>query len=239
MLKLPGIPTDIGTQKILASYWTRVAFMEHAAIGAFARLTLELLSLGATPAILRKASSSIEEEIHHAEISFSLASHYSGESIGPWDYSWILSSWFRKVTKEVLAREGFIDGLIGEGIAAEMALWQSEKTSNTDLKNIFYIIYEDERKHALFWWEIVNWCFETANPDEYRKLEKTFLKILSEFDKKSKSSEEGYSSDNELTVDGLSEFGMIDKKSYLEIRKGIYTQSVSKLEELCKSHSFI
>ena len=238
MLYLPSMPTDSNTRSILAQYWYRVAFMEHASIGAFTRLILELLSLGAIPVILRTAASSVIDEIHHAEISFSLLSHYSGESIGPWEYPWIVWSWFRKVTKLNLAKEGFIDGLVGEGIAANIALWQSINTTDLALKNMFRIIYEDEIKHSIFWWEIVNWCFETSDSDEHKRLKKAFSKIFSELEIKYKNNEKIDVSDNELIVEGLSDYGMINKESYLRIRQDVYVESLLKLEELSIKYSF-
>lgn len=48
-MQLPLLPSDSHICNELADYWLHNARMEHAAIGAFARLELELLSVGAAP----------------------------------------------------------------------------------------------------------------------------------------------------------------------------------------------
>ena len=82
-ITLPSLPEDTVTRQKLGEYWLHNARMEHASIAAFARLSLELLSLGAPPDLLRQSASAQADEIHHAEICFSLASHYLGEGISP------------------------------------------------------------------------------------------------------------------------------------------------------------
>jgi hypothetical protein len=91
IMKLPPLPEDRIIREKLTEYWLQNARMEHAAIGAFARLSLELLSLGSPPTLLKDTTAAQTDEIHHAELCFTLASHYAGEAISPGTYPGIIS----------------------------------------------------------------------------------------------------------------------------------------------------
>ena len=62
---------------VLAEHWTQEAAFEHASIASFARLTLDLLSVGAPPDLLDAARATLDE-IEHARITFALATATAG-----------------------------------------------------------------------------------------------------------------------------------------------------------------
>src|SRR5205814_887725 len=67
----------------LGARYLEIALMEHASIAAFARFSLELLSLGAPSSLVERASTAMADEIRHARDAFALAGGYLGHPVGP------------------------------------------------------------------------------------------------------------------------------------------------------------
>jgi hypothetical protein len=57
--------------------------MEHASIAAFARFSLQLLSLGAPPDLVEASTRALADETAHTKLCFELASAYAGRALGP------------------------------------------------------------------------------------------------------------------------------------------------------------
>ncbi|HEU4537511.1 MAG TPA: hypothetical protein VFS00_25505, partial [Polyangiaceae bacterium] len=74
---------DAGLRAALAQHWLDVAALEHASVASFARFTLELLALGAPPALVAEAQRAGLDEVAHAEVAYALASAYAGRRFGP------------------------------------------------------------------------------------------------------------------------------------------------------------
>ena len=70
-------------RSILSKHFTEIALMEHASIAAFARFTLELLSLGAPAELVARAARAMVNETDHARACFALAARYRGAEVGP------------------------------------------------------------------------------------------------------------------------------------------------------------
>jgi len=56
--------------------------LEHASIAAFARFSLQLLSLGAPAGLIDDCTRALGDETAHARLCFQLASAYAGRAIG-------------------------------------------------------------------------------------------------------------------------------------------------------------
>src|SRR6185436_5474545 len=67
----------------LARAWSEIGLMEHASVAAFARFTLQLLSVGAPAALVEQSQQALADELLHTRLCFSLASAYAGEALGP------------------------------------------------------------------------------------------------------------------------------------------------------------
>lgn len=81
-LDVSGIPAS--EREAIARGWARAGLLEHASIAAFARFTLQLLALGAPPALVLDARAAIGDETEHARLCFTIASAYAGRPLGPW-----------------------------------------------------------------------------------------------------------------------------------------------------------
>src|SRR5262249_37463747 len=80
----PIVPTsNADDRQKLARAWADIALMEHASIAAFARFTLQLLSLGAPADLVSCSNSAQADETLHAELCFGIASAYAGHAVAP------------------------------------------------------------------------------------------------------------------------------------------------------------
>ena len=83
----------------LAESWTRIALMEHASIAAFARFTLQLMSLGAPAALVERATAAMADEIKHAKACFAVAgptrARHSARVAWPSSTAWTIRPWKR------------------------------------------------------------------------------------------------------------------------------------------------
>jgi hypothetical protein len=95
--------------------WSSDARMEHASIASFARATLELLAVGAPPALVSATQAASLDEVEHARLCFALASRYSGKELGPGPLAVVGP---RSADLVRLACDVFVEGCVGETIAA-------------------------------------------------------------------------------------------------------------------------
>ena len=141
----------------LAREWEADATLEHASIASFARLTLQLLALGAPPDLVALSQAASLDEIEHARSCFALASLYGGHAIGPdrLDVEGALSG---GSDLAVVASETVREGCIGETIAALLASEQLEYAGHPQVREVLARIASDEARHAELAWKIVRWA---------------------------------------------------------------------------------
>jgi len=106
----------------LAEQWRENGRTEHASVASFARLTLDLMALGAPPELVRAANEDALDEIRHTEACFALASAIDGKAESPGAFpqaqrAHTLSRWRRLALVE-LAVLSLIDGALHEGVEA-------------------------------------------------------------------------------------------------------------------------
>ncbi len=154
----------------LAEHWSESGLMEHASIAAFARFTLELLSLGAPAGLVEEAHSALGDEIAHTKLCFALASRYAGRALGPGPLP----------VHDALGHTSFLDTVrtaiteacIGETLAAIEAAEAAEHASDPNVKKALATIAHDEGKHAELGWKFLRWALERADaPTRARVLE--------------------------------------------------------------------
>lgn len=143
--------------------WRSSALKEHAAISSFARLSLELLVAGMPSHLVRQAIRAQEEELLHAQISFTLASSQTNNGSGSRllfpEHSLEVRRDF--VTMKTAAME---DGVMSEGHAAldlfssAAALFKDDATIH--LAKIVWAIALDEARHASLALQVVEWLDE-------------------------------------------------------------------------------
>ncbi len=149
------VPSDPRLRSALAEHFTELALMEHASIAAFARFTLQLLSLGAPADLIEGSNEALIDETRHARLGFALASAYAGESIGPGALGaeHALDDFGVEAVFEATLREG----CIGETRAALEATWAAERCADPVVREILEGISRDETRHAELAWRTVSW----------------------------------------------------------------------------------
>jgi hypothetical protein len=144
----------------LAQSWLADALMEHASVAAFARLSLQLLSLGAPAELVRDAQLASLDELVHADFCFEMASHHAGSQLrpGPLHVTGALDD----LSLSGLVQSNLLEGCIGETLAAEQLRRRAELVCDLKLKAALLEIAEDETRHAALAFRILAWCRDVA-----------------------------------------------------------------------------
>lgn len=144
-----------------AQHWLREAAAEHASVASFARFSLHLASLGAPPTLLEEAHAAAIDEIEHARVCYAIASAYGGEQKGPapLDLSGVRLG---TPTLAELAVETFIDGCVGETIAAAEAHEGAATETEHVVRRALSAIARDEEQHAELAWRTLAWALKTG-----------------------------------------------------------------------------
>ncbi|MFO0588968.1 MAG: ferritin-like domain-containing protein [Polyangiaceae bacterium] len=139
----------------LAAHFKAMAAMEHASIGSFARFALELLALGAPPALLTATQDAAADEILHARLAYSLATAYSGAPVGPGKLpvAGVAPATDPAEIVIALVREA----CVGETIAAAEALTLSSMVKDPALVSVYTRVSKDEARHAELGWRSLAW----------------------------------------------------------------------------------
>lgn len=148
-------------RRALADAWTRDALMEHASVASFAKFSLELMAVGAPPALIELAHRAALDEVDHARRSFALASAYLGEPLSPAAMpetrNLVLASDLPSVVRAV-----FAEGCVNETIAALAAAEQYAGATDPAVRAILAVIAEDEADHAELAWRTVRWALSVG-----------------------------------------------------------------------------
>jgi hypothetical protein len=166
---LPAMPLRDGHEEPpagLADQWRENGKTEHASVAAFARLTLDLMALGAPPALIAAANRDALDEIRHAELCFSLARALDGQAVSPAAFpqaqrvSALPRS--RKLALAKLAVDSLVDGALHEGVSARIIAKLAQRCGISAIREILKEIAADEGRHAAHGWAVVRWCLEAG-----------------------------------------------------------------------------
>jgi hypothetical protein len=154
---LPDLDALTATERLaLAAHWQAAALMEHASIAAFARFTLQLLALGAPAELLEQVTMAIQDEQRHATTCFALASAFAGAPTGPGPLP--ISGCLSAVDLESVTVTTFLEGCIGEMIAAVEARELALAAVDPVVRQTLARIAEDESHHAFLAWCFLRWA---------------------------------------------------------------------------------
>jgi hypothetical protein len=152
--------------------------MEHASIAAFARFTLELLSLGAPATLVESSHRALGDETEHARLAFALASAYRGKSIGPGPLN--IRGTLDAMHALEIVRCAFVEGCIGETIAAAEAAEALEHATDPAVRDVLTRIVGDERRHSELAWRFVAWALGCENHELRAAARETLTEALNE-----------------------------------------------------------
>jgi hypothetical protein len=160
---------DEATRSELAAYFARLGLMEHASVAAFARFTLELLSLGAPSELVLASQRALGDEIRHATTCFGLASAYAGRPLGPGALE--MAGSLDDSSFGGIVNRAIVEACIGETLAAVEALEGAHHASDPAVRRALAEIAEDEKRHAELGWRFLRWALERATAEERSRLE--------------------------------------------------------------------
>ena len=153
---------DEAARRSLAAQWRENGRTEHASVAAFAKLTLDLMALGAPPALIAGAQRDALDEIRHAELCFSLARALDGESESPAAFRAAERvgrlSPTRSLALAELAVDSLIDGALHEGVSARIIAKLARRCEVSTIQAMLKEIAADEGRHAAHGWDVVVWC---------------------------------------------------------------------------------
>jgi hypothetical protein len=160
----------------LRDAWTSFALAEHASIASFARATLDLLAVGAPASLVSAAQSAALDEVHHAQMCFTLASAYANAPVGPGPLP--LTTPPPNPSLSTIAAETVRDGCVNETLAALLASNRVARAKDPQVRSVLAIIAEDEMRHALLAWQTVRWALDIGGPEVRIAVEKAFAQAL-------------------------------------------------------------
>lgn len=163
----------------LGTAWEFTAKMEHASIAAFARFSLELLSLGAPSDLIMRTNAALVDETKHARVAFALASVYHGKRIGPGRLSMEgvmadgddITSFVRRVIRE---------GCVGETVAAVEAGEAGTRANDPVVRQTLEMIAADESEHAELAWRTVKWALHTFGANVRETIREEMARLADE-----------------------------------------------------------
>ena len=183
----------------LAEAWLADAKAEHASIASFARLTLQLLSLGAPPELLIATQRATEDEILHAQLCFALASRFAGRALGPSELPMVGA--VSDVSLAELAVAAVHEGCVGEATAAVLAGERLEQARDPQVRAALAKISADEARHAELAWRTVVWAIERGGQGVYAAVRAAFDEALAPY-RGHASVHDGEDVDDELLAHG-------------------------------------
>ncbi|MDP2342994.1 MAG: ferritin-like domain-containing protein [Deltaproteobacteria bacterium] len=137
-----------------SSPWAEQALAEHASIAAFARLTLELMAVGAPLPLIGRVQEATLDEIKHTEQCLQLAAA-AGDvvTIGP-----LPALAPRPGTRAEIARRTHDEAVVPE-TAAETLLRAQAASSDDDVTRAILLEQAvDEERHVQLAHDIIAWC---------------------------------------------------------------------------------
>jgi hypothetical protein len=154
---MQGKPRD--ERELAAQRWQDAAQHECESVPAFLRLAEELLFHDAPDELVARALDAAEDEIRHAALSAVLARALHPAALAP---RMPLPTPRVYVPGErglrQLATESVLDGLIGEGMAAERARLGAEKARDPRFASAQRRIHTDESRHAALGGDVARWA---------------------------------------------------------------------------------
>lgn len=163
------------TREALAAQWRENGRTEHASVAAFARLTLDLITLGAPPELVADANRDALDEIRHAELCFGLAWAIDGRVESPGAFPAAararMLSRSRTLALAELAVDSLVDGALHEGVSARIIAKLAKRCEAPAIQSILKEIAADEGRHARHGWDVVRWCLTEGGEPVARALE--------------------------------------------------------------------
>jgi hypothetical protein len=219
----------------LGQLWVEDALMEHAAIAAFERATLELMAMAAPPSLLAEVQVAAADEVEHATRCFGLAARFSGlqrepgplSSLEPRvqglaaagaDSPEVGEDWVR------LALDTFVEGCVGETIAALLARRGQRRCEDPATTAVLESIVDDEGRHAGLAWQTIRWILQASGSHREAVAEALEHQAEAMAAEARRACEELPAADPEAAL--LARYGRCDRRTELLARRDAWSELI-------------
>jgi len=167
-------PAATGIADALTDAWLADAAAEHASVAAFSRVVVELMAVGAPPALLEDTLRAAADEVRHAQACYGMASRFTSAIHGPGP---LPSATPRASTLVQVAVDAFLEGCVGETTAALVAERGAALAQDPHTQEVLAGIAKDEAEHAALAWRTVKWALESGGADVAGALRHAFADL--------------------------------------------------------------
>lgn len=137
----------------------RMARLEAASVGAFARLGADLADLGAPRLLLGAVARAQRDEARHARVVGDAARRRGAR------VERVLTRPRARASREEIASENAVEGCVGETLAALLLAWDRVRAEPADVRAVFAEIADDELFHARLSFTLQAWLVRGLAPD--------------------------------------------------------------------------
>lgn len=145
-----------------AAAWALAGSGEHASVAAFARLSLELMALGAPSSLLRDVHQAALEEVKHAEQCWELARLFGGAEVRPGPFPFHTSP-NTNIGLAELAAAAVREGCLAETLGAHVLSVAAEHAPEPTVRAALLGMAEEEARHAVLSFRIVAWALRSGD----------------------------------------------------------------------------
>lgn len=167
----PHEPRD-GALAQAARIWGKRAQTELASVPAFIELAAQLHAVHAPGALIQRSRAAARDELRHAVVAgqhcASLGQRHvelTPRAVRPRS---VLAG---KAGLVRLAVESWVDGCVGEGVAAACAREESRRAVASELREAQSMIASDEQRHADLAWDVLAWALEAGGHEAREALD--------------------------------------------------------------------
>jgi hypothetical protein len=161
----------------LAQAWSEAGLEAHGAVAAYARFSLQLLSLGAPPQLITGTAQAMQDEVTHAQACFSLARRYARHDLGPGPLA--PSEHLREGDLTAIVIEVVQRGCIGEAVCALSAREALEHCQDAATREVLVRHQSAKAQQAQLAWRFVAWALRGAGRELPDHVRVAFLTALS------------------------------------------------------------
>jgi hypothetical protein len=147
-----------------ARAWALAGSGEHASVAAFARLSLQLMALGAPSSLLRDVHQAALDEVKHAEQCWEFARLFGGAEVtaGAFPFQ---SSPNTSLGLAELAAAAVREGCLAETLGAHVLSVAAEQAPEPAVRAALLSMAEEEGRHAVLSFRIVAWALRSGDAD--------------------------------------------------------------------------
>jgi hypothetical protein len=173
----PGRNLPETTRAALAQAWTGAGLDAHGAVAAYARFSLQLMSLGAPPQLISGCAQAMQDEVAHAQACFSLARRYAGHDVGPGPL--VPSDGPSDGDATAIVIEVVQRGCINEAVCALSAREALEHCQDAATREVLVRHHAAKAQQAQLAWRFVAWALRGAGRELPDHVRVAFLTALS------------------------------------------------------------